>query len=57
MDKPKILTIDMVPAGVDLVLTALSKLPYEQAAPLIQEIQAQAMYQMQPDEVSVVGEE
>jgi hypothetical protein len=36
----------MVPAGVDLVIHALTKLPYEQAAPLIEEIKGQALYQI-----------
>lgn len=37
----------MVPAGVDLVVEALAKLPYEQAAPLIAEIKGQALYQIE----------
>ena len=45
--KPPILSIKMVPAGVDLVLTALAKLPHEQVADLIAEIRGQAMYQME----------
>jgi len=36
----------MVPAGVDLVLSALAKLPHEQVAELFMEIRGQAMYQM-----------
>ena len=36
----------MVPAGVDLVLTALAKLPHEQVADLFMEIRCQAMFQM-----------
>jgi hypothetical protein len=44
--KPPVLTIQMVPAGVELVLTALSKLPHEQVADLFMEIRGQAMYQM-----------
>ena len=51
-NKPQILTINMVPAGVDLVIAALAKLPYEQTAPLIEEIRGQAIYQMQQQPVS-----
>jgi len=36
----------MVPAGVELVLAALAKLPHEQVAELFMEIRGQAMYQM-----------
>ena len=45
--KPPILTITMVPVGVDLVLMALSKLPFEQVAELFTEIRGQAMQQME----------
>jgi hypothetical protein len=44
--KPPVLTIKMVPAGVDLVLAALAKLPHEQVADLFMEIRGQAMLQM-----------
>ena len=44
--KPPVLTIKMVPAGVELVLTALAKLPHEQVADLFMEIRGQARYQM-----------
>ena len=44
--KPPVLTIQMVPAGVELVLTALAKLPHEQVADLFMEIRGQAAYQM-----------
>jgi len=43
---PPVLTIKMVPTGVDLVLMALSKLPHEQVADLYLEIRGQAMFQM-----------
>lgn len=46
-EKPVVLSIKMVVPGVELVLAALSKLPYEQSAGLIQEIHGQAMYQLQ----------
>lgn len=46
-NQPPILTIKMVVPGVELVLNALSKLPYEQSAGLIAEIQAQAQMQLQ----------
>jgi hypothetical protein len=36
----------MVPAGVDLVLLALSKLPHEQVADLHAEIRGQALFQL-----------
>lgn len=45
---PPILNIQMVPAGVELVLQALGKLPYEQSAGLIAEIRGQAEYQLAP---------
>jgi hypothetical protein len=45
--KPPVLTIKMVPAGVELVLAALAKLPHEQVADLFMEIRGQAMYQME----------
>ena len=44
--KPPVLTIKMVPAGVELVLAALAKLPHEQVADLFMEIRGQAMFQM-----------
>ncbi len=45
--QPPVLTIKMVVPGVELVLHALSKLPYEQSAGLIAEIQGQAQMQLQ----------
>lgn len=45
--KPPVLSIRMVPAGVDLVLLALSKLPHEQVADLYSEIRGQALFQIQ----------
>jgi hypothetical protein len=42
----QVLTIKMVVPGVELVLHALSKLPYEQSAGLIAEIQGQAQAQI-----------
>jgi hypothetical protein len=36
----------MVPAGVELVLEALAKLPHEKVADLFMEIRGQAMFQM-----------
>ena len=44
--KPPVLSIKMVPAGVELVLEALAKLPHEQVADLFMEIRGQAMFQM-----------
>lgn len=46
-NQPPVLTIKMVVPGVELVLQALSKMPYEQSAGLIAEIQAQAQMQLQ----------
>lgn len=46
-NQPQVLTIKMVVPGVELVLNALAKLPYEQTAGLIAEIQAQAQMQLQ----------
>jgi hypothetical protein len=37
----------MVPAGVELVLAALAKLPHEQVADLFMEIRGQALFQME----------
>lgn len=48
MNQPQILNIKMVPAGVELVLFGLAKLPYENVAALIAEIKEQADSQMQP---------
>jgi hypothetical protein len=45
--QPPVLTIKMVVPGVELVLQALSKMPYEQSAGLIAEIQSQANQQLQ----------
>ena len=44
--KPPVLSIKMVPAGVDLALAALAKLPHEQVADLFMEIRGQALYQI-----------
>ena len=44
--KPPILLIKMVPAGVELVLDALAKLPHEKVADLFMEIRGQALFQM-----------
>ena len=50
MNQPPVLTIKMVPAGVELVLAALSRLPYDQVAGLIAEIRGQAEYQLAPQQ-------
>lgn len=47
MSNPPVLSIKMVPAGVDLVIAGLTKLPYEQVADLIAEIRGQAVYQIE----------
>ena len=45
---PPILNIQMVPAGVDLVVEALMSMPYNKVALLIAEIQGQAAAQLKP---------
>lgn len=47
MNQP-ILNIQMTPAGVELVVGALRKLPHEQVDGLVREIWAQYQVQMQP---------
>jgi len=46
MTQPPILNIQMVPAGVDLVIKALRKLPMEEVEILIAEIRGQAQDQL-----------
>lgn len=46
MTQPPILNIQMVPAGVDLVVRALMQLPYGEVAPLLAEIHGQAEAQL-----------
>lgn len=46
-ERPPIVSIKMVPAGVELVIAALRKLPHEQVDGLVQEIAGQYGYQMQ----------
>jgi hypothetical protein len=48
MTQPPILNIQMVPAGIDLVIRALMQLPYGEVAPLIAEIRGQADAQLTP---------
>jgi len=43
---PPILNIRMVPAGIELVIGALRKLPHEQVDELVQELWAQYKNQM-----------
>ncbi len=45
--QPPIITIKMVPAGVELVLNALNNLPRGQVEGLFQEIAGQYSYQIQ----------
>jgi hypothetical protein len=47
MNQPVQLTLRVNRFGTELILNALSKLPYEQSAGLIAEIEAQANYQLQ----------
>ena len=51
-ERPPILSIKMVPAGVELVIAALRKLPHEQVDGLVQEIAGQYGYQMQQLEIA-----
>lgn len=44
---PPIITIKFVRPGIELILGALAKLPYEQSAGLIKDIEAQANEQLQ----------
>lgn len=41
MNQPVILNIKMTPAGVDLCLAALRKMPHEQVDPLVQDLYTQ----------------
>lgn len=45
--KPPILTVRMTPAGVELAVAALRKLPHEQVHELVQDMWAQYKAQMQ----------
>ena len=47
MNQVPLLTIKMSKPGVELALAALTKLPYEQSAGLIREIEAQANLQLE----------
>lgn len=47
MNKPPIVSIQMVPAGVELVLAGLNKLPREQSDALYNEIAGQFGFQIQ----------
>ena len=46
MSKPPIINIKMVPAGVELVLMALNKLPREDSDGIYEEIEAQYNFQL-----------
>lgn len=56
-NQPQVLTIKMVVPGVELVLQALAKMPYEQSAGLIAEIQGQAQYQLEEAQKAQTGGE
>ena len=47
-NQPKTVTLVLSIEHAETVLAALSKMPYETAAPIIQTIQQQAMQQLQP---------
>lgn len=48
MSQQPILNIQMVPAGIDLVVEALMALPFNKVAVLINEIRGQAQAQLAP---------
>lgn len=52
---PPILNIQMVPAGIDLVVEALMALPYNKVAVLIAEIRGQAQAQLAPPPAAPVA--
>jgi hypothetical protein len=54
-NQPPILNIQMVKPGVELVLYALSKLPFEQSAGLIGEIRSQAELQLQESQTAAAS--
>lgn len=43
---PTIINLKCVPAGVELILAGLGKMPYEQSAPLIAELHQQYQAEM-----------
>jgi hypothetical protein len=47
MTQQPVLSIKATKAGVEIILGALAKLPYEHSAGLIREIEGQANYQLQ----------
>lgn len=47
MNQVPVLTLKLAKPGVELVLSSLAKLPYDQTAGLIREIEAQANYQLE----------
>lgn len=47
MNQPPVLTLQMTPAGVELTIAALRKLPHETVDPLVQELWQQYKAQMQ----------
>ena len=51
---PPILNIQMVPAGIDLVVEALMAMPYNKVAVLIAEIRGQARNQLSAPDVTPV---
>lgn len=48
MNKPPILDIQMTPAGLELAIAALRKLPHEQVDDLVRELWQQYQQQMTP---------
>ena len=54
MSQQPILNIQMVPAGIDLVVEALMAMPYNKVAVLIAEIRGQAQAQLAPPPVAPV---
>lgn len=54
--RPPILTIQVVPAGMDLIIGALRKLPHEQVDDLVQELWAQYKAEMNKAAARVLTE-
>lgn len=47
LNQVPVLTLKLAKPGVELVLSSLAKLPYDQTAGLIREIEAQSNYQLE----------
>lgn len=54
--RPPILTIQVVPAGLDLIIAALRKLPHDQVDDLVRELWAQYKAEMSKAAARVLAE-